>query len=197
MKTYRFGVGTFGGILLTVVLLHTLSPESLAAESPGEWRPVYDLVMRWVNFGILVFLLAKYARTPIGNYLKGRKTELAEEMQKIEAEKRGTLDALTQTLQSIEERATHLQQIEERIIAAGEKEKQRIIADARLQSEFLMQGVQQKVSHQLQLARDRFRAEIVDGAIALAMEKLPATITDQDNRHQVERWISTVGSFSG
>ena len=197
MKTYRYGVGTLGGILLTVVVLHLLSPEALAAEARDGWRPVYDLVMRWVNFGILVFLLAKYARTPIRDFLKGRKAELADEIQKIEAEKRGTLDALAQTLQSLEERSTRLQQVEERIIAEGEKEKQRIIEDARLQSDILMQGVQQKVSHQLQLARDRFRAEIVDGAIALAMEKLPATITDQDNRHQVERWLARVESFSG
>ena len=38
--------------------LHVAGGEVLAAD--GNWRPVYDLVMRWVNFLILAFLLFKF-----------------------------------------------------------------------------------------------------------------------------------------
>ena len=43
--------------LTGLISFHILGSEALAAEDTVGWRPVFDLVMRWLNFGIIVFIL--------------------------------------------------------------------------------------------------------------------------------------------
>ena len=39
----------------------------------------YDLVLRYFNFGIIVFVFIKYAKTPLMNFLWGQKEKFARE----------------------------------------------------------------------------------------------------------------------
>ena len=42
----------------------------------------YDLVLRYFNFGIIVFVFIKYAKTPLMDFLRGQKEELARDLKK-------------------------------------------------------------------------------------------------------------------
>ena len=69
--------GIFFYLIAIVLSLHFLGHDVLAAEKSSSWRPMYDLVLRWINFGIIVFVVIKYAKTPIVNFLRGQKDKLA------------------------------------------------------------------------------------------------------------------------
>ena len=57
-------------LTISLIVLHLGSFDAQAADGTGDWRPVFDLVMRWVNFLILAFLLIKFSRVPIKNFLE-------------------------------------------------------------------------------------------------------------------------------
>jgi F-type H+-transporting ATPase subunit b len=196
MKTLHPLRIAIGSILLIMVFILLGGSPSWAAESDAGWRPVYDLVMRWVNFAILVALVIKFGREPIMNFLRGSKAAQAKEIQKIESEKARAFEELNHALEQIEERYSRITGLKEKIVAGGEREKQRILADAKREGELLVIGAQQKIVHKLYLARQRFRAEMVDMAVAFAMEALPDKITAEDNQQLVDRWLTSAGSFS-
>ena len=75
------------GLLVGILSLHLLSLNGYAAEGSSNWRPIYDLIMRWINFGIIVFVVYKYARKPFMNFLRGRKEKVAEEIEALETRK--------------------------------------------------------------------------------------------------------------
>ena len=56
MKIAQKITWVFAAMAVLGLSLHLLGPEAFAAEKTNNWRPTYDLVMRWVNFGIIVFL---------------------------------------------------------------------------------------------------------------------------------------------
>ena len=87
MKRVKKIIGVCFFFLAGMIGVHLLGNEALAAENTASWRSVFDLVMRWLNFGIIVFILVKYAKTPIKNFLLSRREELAQEIRKIEEEK--------------------------------------------------------------------------------------------------------------
>jgi len=183
-----------GYLAISIFMLHLLSIEALAADSSGDWRPIFDLVMRWVNFFILSFLLVKFSRSPIKNFLKGKKEDIARDIEELEADKKQMLREIDESRKQIENSKERLSQLKKTIIAQGEKNKIKIIEDAEQESKILLESAKQKIESRIADAREVLKAELVDDAIALAMKKLPEIITDQDNQKFIDAFIKSAAS---
>ena len=183
-----------GYIVLSLVCLHLFRLEAIAAEGQNSWRPVFDEIMRWLNFGILAFLLIKFSRIPIRNFFKARKEEMVREIEALENEKQAALREIDENLKLLEESGARFESLKERIIAQGEKNKQKIIEDAKQESNALLEGAKQKIDSQIIEARNSLRKELIDSAIAIAMERLPAEMTAEDNQKWVDKFLTSAGA---
>ena len=170
-----------------VLCLHAAGTEALAAE--GDWRPVYDLVMRWVNFLILAFLLFKFGRTPLMNFLKGQRYDLSREIDELTEKKTAAEARLEEIQTALAASNAHFQEITERIVRQGERRKAEIIADARQEGKILLEGAKQKVDSQFIQAKDQLRAELVDTAIDMVLERLPAEVGEADSQRMVDNYL--------
>jgi len=178
-----------GYTLTFFLMLHLLSTVAFAADSSGDWRPTFDLVMRWANFLILAFLLIKFSRLPIKSFLAGKKADIATDIEQLESDKDKMLLKIDESRKQIENSKERLSQLKKTIIAQGEKNKIQIIADAERESQILLQSAKQKIESRISDAREALKAELVDEAIALATKKLPETITDQENQKFIDAFI--------
>jgi F-type H+-transporting ATPase subunit b len=181
-------------LTFSLIVVHLISLEAQAADSAGDWRPVFDLVMRWVNFLILAFLLIKFSRVPIKNFLAGKKEEITSEIEELESEKEQMLLKIDENRKQIENSKERLSRLIETIINQGEKNKLKIIEDAERESKILLESAEQKISSRIAEAREVLKAELVDEAISLAMEKLPELITEQDNQKLISTFIQSAAS---
>ncbi len=77
-----------------------------------------------------------------------------------------------------------------RIIDQGERRKNQLIKDARSQSETMLAISKQKIEGQVKEARDSFKADLVDAAVDLALERLPKEITEEDSQRFVDQYFS-------
>ena len=191
LKKTAVGCGYF---LITLIMLDLISPQAWAADSPGGWRPIFDLVMRWVNFLILAFVLIKFARMPIKKFFAGKKEEIAQEIEQLESAKNRMLEQIDERRTQIENSRERLEQLKKKIVAQGEKNKLKIIADAEQEGKILLTSAQKKIESRISDAREAIKAELVDDAIALAMKKLPEVITEQDNQKFIDAFIKDAAS---
>ncbi|WDN89562.1 F-type H+-transporting ATPase subunit b [Desulfosarcina sp. BuS5] len=168
---------------------------AFASESASSWRSTYDLVLRWINFGIIVFLLVKFGKKPLMNFLHSRKESLARDIDLLEKEKNKANQSIKEAKQQLEESIGHFAELKERIVRQGAKQKDKIIEDARIQSGLMIEASKQKVKAIIQNAKNSFRAELVDAAFDLAMEKIPDEITDEDNRKLLTQYIDRTSSI--
>ncbi len=120
-----------------------------AQEGQASWRATYDLVMMWVNFGILAFLIVKYARAPLLNLLKGEADKTAAGLQEAQARKEAADHKVQETLLALENTRERLHGVQEKIIWEGERQRQRIIDSARHESELLLDRTRQKIGFQI------------------------------------------------
>jgi F-type H+-transporting ATPase subunit b len=180
-----------GYLSASIIVLHLTSLEALAADSSDGWRPIFDLIMRWVNFLILAFLLIKFSKAPIKNFLDSKKENIASEIEELEADKNRILAEIDENRKQIENSKERLSQLKKTIIAQGEKNKLKIIADAERESKILLESAKQKIESRVADARELLKAELVDEAVTIAMKKLPASITDQDNQKFIDTFIKT------
>jgi len=175
-------------------MLHLSSFEALAADGANDWRPMFDLVMRWVNFLILAFLLIKFSRLPLKSFLAGKKEEIASKIEELESDKAKMLLKIDASHQQLENSKERLAQLKKTIVARGEKNKIKIIEDAERESKILLESAKQKIESRISDAREVIKLELVDEAIALAIQKLPQTITDQDNQKFINTFLESAAT---
>jgi F-type H+-transporting ATPase subunit b len=168
-----------------------LGTEASAANNSDDWRPTFDLVMRWLNFGIIVFILVKYARTPIKDFLLSRREEVAREIELVEGKKEAANKKIEDAVRMLDESEVRFARVKERIIQEGETKKQKLIEDAKQESKILLESTMKKIDNQLLDAQKAFKSELVDAAISLAMKRLPDEITTEDNQNFTNQFLAS------
>jgi F-type H+-transporting ATPase subunit b len=186
----RFGVAIGGVVAAALAMTAMLPVDALAAGESGDWRPVFDLVMRWVNFLILAFVIVKFSRVPIKSFLENRKQEISSGIEALEAEKENIIADIERNRQKLTDSRERLTRLKERIIAEGKRNRQQIIRDAENESQLMIESAGQKINSRIHEAHAALRAELVDRATRMAMERLPSALTEQDNQKYIDAFIS-------
>jgi F-type H+-transporting ATPase subunit b len=186
----RYGWALIAALAFFLMLLS--AGAALAAEGSGGWRPTYDLVMRWVNFALLAFVIVKFSREPLKDFLQGRKQIVSIEIKRMEEQHKEALEHAKQATRQLEESGAQLVEMKERIINLGVSSKERIIEEARQQARNMLLESQRKVEGQILRARQKFRNELVDAAIDRVLEKLPQTISDDDRERMVKNFMASL-----
>ena len=194
MKFVKKTLLTGSWFLVCLIMLHLSGFEVLAAENAGDWRPTFDLVMRWVNFLILAFLLIKFSRAPIKKFFDVKKQDIADEIGTLEAEKEEMLRQIDESKQQLENSRNRLADLKKRIIAEGKKNRQMIINAAEQESKIMLASARQKINNRIVEARQELKSELVDAAIALAAKLLPEKITEADNQKFIDAFMSGASS---
>lgn len=174
---------------IPVLVIFAFVRMAYAVDGVGDWRSTYDLVMRWINFGILLFIIIRYGRKPLADFFRGKSLEVKERIEEIEAEKENLEIKIRELLKQREKSRERLDKLKTRIISQAKAKKQKIIDDAHQESQLLLEGAGQKIDHQIAKAADGLRAEMIDAAISLAMDRLPRHITDQDNQKFLQMYL--------
>jgi len=179
-------------LLLGVISFHLCGQDVWAAENAGSWRSTYDIVLKWINFIILAFVLVKYGRAPLMKFLRGTKENLAREIKQIENEKAELKTKVKETSKILDESEVRFAELKERIVRQGEKKKDAIIQTAQKQSKMMLEDGKRRIDAHFIQTKNKFRAEMIDSAFELAMERLPKEITAEDNENLTIEYLTLV-----
>jgi len=176
--------------MVIAIGLFGLCPDLRAAEGAGGWRETYDLVMRWINFGILAFIIIKFARAPLKEFIFGQRKNLIRELEQKEAERKAITEKVDAVIAELKENTARVEDLKTRIIEQGKKKRQEIIESAKEQSRQMLSDTQMRLGHQVFQAKYQLRSEIVETAIDFAMDKLPKIVTESDNQRYIDIFVS-------
>ena len=164
------------------------------AEPEEQGHPVLDMVARLVNFGILAGSLWYLLKSPIRGYLDDRGRQIradlvnAAEMKQAAATQIEEIDrkmkALPAELDAL--RAQGAQEIaaeEARIRAAAAAERERLLEQAR-----------REIDLQVKVAERELMAHAADLAVGVAAERIKKSITDDDQKRLVDRYVQQLRS---
>lgn len=155
-------------------------------------RKTYNALLLWVNFGVLVVLFIKFARKPLMDALHGVRSKLEEEIGEVtkqRSEIKAGLDSEEAKLRDIQ---THLDEIRARIIEMGEKEKQRIIDQAKIAAEKMIKDAEAYASFQMDKAKKQLSDDMIDIAISMVEKRLAKEITLKDNDKLINDFLANL-----
>jgi len=155
----------------------------------GGWRPIYDVVMIWVNFGILAFLLIKFLRPPLRDFFETKKDEVAAEIRRIETEKENAVTRVDEARELLADHEKRLERIKTRILQEGQRAKEKIIEDAHEPSRIMMEEAKRRIDNRIYQASQELRGELIDAAIDIAAHRLPEEVTEDDNQKFIQNYL--------
>ena len=164
----------------------------LAAGDAPQWRPAYDLAMRWINFAILVFLLVKFGRDPLKNFLGNQTALWADHLHRLETEKATAEQEVADARAALAASDARLEALRQRLLHDGKREKEAIVEAARTQGQMMLAGAERQMQTRILEARSVLRAEMVDMAMETVLATLPHRMTDSDDRRWIDRFVSSI-----
>ncbi|MFO7930235.1 MAG: ATP synthase F0 subunit B [Desulfosalsimonas sp.] len=185
-------------LVLSIALLHLTGVCALAQDegSGGEWRPIYDTIMLWVNFGILAYLLYRYGREPFKNFLNTQSAQISDEINKVENKKNEIQGKIEETREQMEKSDERYEQIKARIIKDGERLRQSIIDDAREQAKLMLERERNNAQRRMAQAKKQLLVELADSATDRAEQKLPQEINQEDQSRMIEFYLDNVNTMN-
>jgi len=153
-----------------------------------------DLFWRTVNFIALIVILVKFLAKPISSGLSGRKQQIKEELDELQAKR----DEAERSYKEFESRLAGMEKemdiIVEKAIAQAGKEKDRILEEAERGAEDIKRQAEAAVKAELVDAQRTLRNEVADAAAAMAEELIVKNLTADDQVAITEQYLERVGA---
>lgn len=165
---------------------------ALAADTSGNWRATYDIVMMWVNFAILLALLFKFLRPPVGRFLQSQKDAIQKTLDQLENKKCRLRDEVQALQESLTARKAKAQNLHQRIIQQAKIERREIIAIAQQEARRRLSKARQLIDNRQREACQAIREQMVDMAVRRAMEELPQRMTPELEQALVQQYITSL-----
>ena len=182
-----------GKLLLCLCITSALvlvGAEAFAAVKVSPARRIWDNVMLFVNFGILVFLFMKFGRKPFMDFLRNQARKIEENLRKAQQELQSAESKKKAKAEELKEIDKRIQEIRAVFVEAGEKAKQEIIEQAKLEAEHMLERAKAEATYKLAKARKELREELIDTAISLLEQKLKKGITAEDNERLLNQFVT-------
>ena len=177
------------GVMALLVL--TAGPALAAGGSYSETQ-IKDLLFRVMNFAVFFIILFWLLRKPIAKFFRDRREGIERNLQYLETQARN-LEEQTEIMNKqianiASERDTILAQYER----MGQKEADRVIAEARHTAENIVQKAQAAMDLEIKAARQTLLTEIVKISTQAATELVQTSINDDDHQRLTAEFMAQV-----
>ncbi len=161
------------------------------AEDGGTWeyRDEWDLAWKIGNFLILVFVIVKFGKAPLTNFLAGRTEEIDSDIKKAETFRDEADAEYREILEEVSKADEKIRELKDIIQAQGEAQKKRILADAEETAERLITAAKASAEFEIRRAHHELVEELVDMAVDIAEDKIRKKLKDKDHNVLVEDYI--------
>lgn len=187
-----------GFLMVTVIAgCLLLCGVALAAEpAHGQDRSadLQDLLYRFINFALLVIILfVALRKVGIKQFFVSRTEAIKKKLEELKAGKEEAERKYRELETRLREFERKKQEIFEQFKAEGIAEKERIVNEARMRVDQILEQAEATIQQEIQAARDRLKGDVVTLATMHAEEIIAREMTEKDQDRLVTDFIERVG----
>ncbi len=169
---------------------------SIAFASGGEAGKQPSLFMDYfwkiLNFGILFFILYKFGKKPLQDFLKKR-TELIEKtLKEAQEAKQLAQKALAEVEERLKVKDKEIEEIVASARQSGEKEKAHLIEEGEKMKAKILEQAKTNIDFEVKKAKEEIKAEAVEVAMELAEKKLKGRLTKEEQIKLLEESLAKI-----
>ncbi|GEM_PF-158582 len=163
-----------------------------AKTAPSKARIIYNNIMLFVNFGIIVFLFIRYGKRPLLEFLKNERDKIQGNISKLEEEYNRVKKEIEEQREKISNAEVYAEQIRESILEMAKREKEKIIEDAKKEAQKMIEDANLYYKTELEKAKRMLSDEMMNMAIAVVEERLRKELSKEMNEKIIDRFIKDI-----
>ena len=178
--------------VLVITVVGCLALTALAAEAeqgPSSFKKIWMLSWRLLNFLILAYLMVRLLKKPLSSFFQESARVIREQLQ-------GTEQACQEAEQELQEMENRLEALDQEIQKLqgvigehGQRERDKIIANARQTAEQMLEKAKLEAAYSAQQAKNQLRLEVIDAAVRTAAESIRKAIESGDQERLVNEYL--------
>ena len=177
-------------LLITLVGgLALVAPAAEGQQGTSNFKKIWMDCWRVINFLILVFFLVKFLKEPLGRFFKESARSIREKLQ-------GTEEAYLLAQRELEEVEKQLESLDAETLKLrtaigeiGEKERDKIIANARQTAEHMLEKARLEAGYRVEEAKSELRRQVIDEAVKTAEDSVRKLINQTDQERLVNEYL--------
>ena len=178
--------------VLVVAIVGGIALSAYAAEEhagTSNFKKTWMKVWEILNFLILAFFLFKLLKDPVKKFFQDRAQMFQQQIEEAEGssfEAEREFKELEKRFELLDEEIQQLRQV---ITEQGERERNKIIADAKQTAEYMLEKARLESDMMVQSAKMQLRREVIDEAVVIAEESIKKTIRQEDQERLVNEYL--------
>ncbi len=178
-------------ILLALALVMTAGA-AFGAEGGYSDAQKKDLIYRLMNFAVFFGVLVYFVRKPLAKFFRDRREGIARSLDYLETQARNLKEQNAILEKEIANIASERDSIIAQYKSMGQKEAERLIAEAKTASENIVKKTQAAMDLEMKAARQTLMLEIVRLSTQAAEELLRNNINDDDRKRLSNEFMEQV-----
>jgi F-type H+-transporting ATPase subunit b len=181
--------------LLIVFILYSVCVYASGSEGGhGEGHGIdwMNFMWRTVNFTALVILLWYLLADKVKKYFIERKDQIAEELDDADKEKNNAEQQVDLYKLKFPQLDKEIQEIRDSLIGEIENEKNRIIEDAKVNAQRIIEQANASAILEVANARQELRSSVIELAGEMAVTIVNKNICEKDQDRLVEEYLTSV-----
>ena len=178
--------------LLLITLVGGLALVALAAEGQqgtSNFKKIWMDCWRVINFLILVFFLVKFLKEPLSRFFKESARSIREKLQGTEEAYLLAQQELGEVEKQLESLDAETLKLRTTIGEIGEKERDKIIANARQMAEHVLEKARLEAVYSVEQAKSELRRQVIDEAVRTAEDSVRKLINQADQERLVNEYL--------
>lgn len=181
--------------MMTAVMCTLLLPHIATADGgSSSGRKIWDNVMLWVNFGILVFLFIKFARKPLMDFLHSTRIKIKEDLDNVKESLKGAKTARDEEMAKTKDLESLLEDIRKSILEMGKREREEIIRQGQASAEKMILEAKEYATYRVARAKKKLSDDMVDRAMAIAEKGLMEGLSKEDHDQLIDQFVHDLSS---
>jgi F-type H+-transporting ATPase subunit b len=166
-------------------------------EAPSGLMSIKFNLMFWtlIIFGLLYFVLSKWAFGPITAAVEAREKALEEAIESAKRDREAAAELLRQHQASIDAARGEAQKLIADARAVGEKVRADMLEETRKEQQDMLERARREIETEKARAIAELRREAVDLALAGATKVIEQNLQSDNNRRLVESYLSQLGTL--
>ena len=156
-----------------------------------------ELIYALISFGVLFFVLSKFAFPPIVKMLEKREATIRESIERSEETRVEAERLLEDYKKQLAEARSEAAQIIEQARKLGDDAKKKIEATARDEATALLARAREEIEAEKQKALIELTAKVADISIGAASRVVEKSLSKEDHLKLIDDYVAQVGKSHG
>jgi F-type H+-transporting ATPase subunit b len=164
------------------------------AGETSSFRKIWDMVWLFINFLILMFVLVKYGRKPVTEFLSKYGSDIGKDLENTKSLRAKAEEEFRQSEDKLAELDKKIEELEELTQTQAERARAKILDDAEESSKMIISQARDLAGSEIRKARAAAKAELVEMALAEAEKKIREQLQPEDDERIINEYMDHITS---